>query len=413
MNLPMRHYQMETCDFILQRNRSVVLDDMGLGKTRSIIEAILELKLNKVLWITKANLKTQAVREWDKWTRDRPAEEVSKIEGLKGAGVKVVSYQFCQNQKNVEAITTAGFKTVVIDECAFVSNWEGITTKNVILKIATKIPRAIMVTATPYKKSALEIHPMLSLMEPGKWGTAGDFARLYCLQVNDPYDPRGWSWGGVRADNAEVLADALRRVGIRHTREQAEAELPRANEYEIFLNNPNPDVKKYDEEGILIKEKTAMSAWQKAGKEKIEPIMDWISDAGICPTIVYCWFKDTAEIYLNKLQSLGYRVGIVSGDYTLAERQAVVDKLQGGELDYIVGTIESMSEGHNIDRCKRIIFAEGTWTNSVMNQAKARAIRMTTLHAVDVVYFWLSESIDKAIRNLLNRREVETGLLGL
>jgi SNF2 family DNA or RNA helicase len=353
------------------------------------------------------------VREWDKWTRDRPAMEVKKVKDLQGNGVKIVSYHQCQRKEYVDAIVAAGFRMIVMDESAYITNWDTVTTKNVILTIATKIPRAIMITATPYKKSALELHPMLSLMEPGKWGTAGDFAKLYCHQVADAYDPRGWSWGGVRADNVEVLATALRRIGIRHTRDEVENQLPKANEYEVHLNNPEPDVKKYDEEGILIQERTAMQAWQKAGKDKVDLVMDWIEDAGVAPTIVYTWFKETADIYVDKLQKLHYRVGLITGDYDADENQAVVDKFQAGELDYIVGSIAAMSDGHNIDRCRRIIFAEGTWTNSIMNQAKARAIRMTTLHAVDVVYFWLSDSIDKAIRSLLNKREIETGLLGL
>lgn len=125
------------------------------------------------------------------------------------------------------------------------------------------------------------------------------------------------------------------------------------------------------------------------------------------PVIVFGYHKSVIKAIKERLEKLGSKVGLITGDVPVSKRQDVVDAFQAGHLDYILGNIIAMGVGHTMTRARFVVFAEMDWVPSLMEQAEDRAWRHGQKNAVCAQYLVVDGSIEAtmAIR-ILGKMEV-------
>lgn len=403
-------YQKDTVEIIKKYPRVGILHDCGLGKTLCTFEGLKQLELaDKTIWITKASLVGNVQKEWDK---HYPNEEFPFV---------VRSFHWFLKESQMMKERDKKFSCVVLDESQMLKNWEAAMTRNILLQVANRCQRVIFLTATPYIKSAADLHPMLSVMEPGKWGKIKAFKLAYCEREVDPREPDGWKYFGINEAGKEVLGEALKRTCVRYTRDMVELQLPAVVHSSIYLD--------LDGKKTLVNKTTAnkwaaqiaegnitdeiKTQYQLTGIEKHGHVVEWMIDGDTRPSIVFGWHKKVVNLIAETLTGFGWKVGLITGETTQERRLEIVQEFQDGKLDCIAATLAAFGEGFNANRARTVVFAEGYWNYSSLHQGYSRAVRLDTKHSVHVVRLIAAESIDEVVYRVADSKKDSAKSIGL
>ncbi len=66
---------------------------------------------------------------------------------------------------------------------------------------------------------------------------------------------------------------------------------------------------------------------------------------------------------------------MVIGGTSATEREKIFANFQAGTRKLIIGNIQAMGRGHNLQRADRVIFGEFSWTDELNKQCEKRASR--------------------------------------
>jgi SNF2 family DNA or RNA helicase len=89
---------------------------------------------------------------------------------------------------------------------------------------------------------------------------------------------------------------------------------------------------------------------------------------------------------------------MVTGGTKPSEREDIFRSFQSGHCRVIVGNIAAMGRGLNLQRAKRIIFAEYSWTDELNKQCEKRASRKgATADLVRCDYIVAAGTMDETV----------------
>ena len=117
------------------------------------------------------------------------------------------------------------------------------------------------------------------------------------------------------------------------------------------------------------------------------------------------------EAMLNQDRAL--RVGLITGSVPAEQRQVVVERFQGGDLDVVLATTPAAKEGLTLTAADTVVFVEREWSPSHEEQAEDRINRIgQDAETVWAVYLTVSGSIDEKFNNVIEaKRQVIKGIL--
>jgi superfamily II DNA or RNA helicase len=125
--------------------------------------------------------------------------------------------------------------------------------------------------------------------------------------------------------------------------------------------------------------------------EKLDACVDLIPG----PCVIFTWYRETAKRIHGAIQKSGRTSVCLDGDVPVQERVRLAKS-----NEYVVATIESLSEGCDLTHTKAVIFVEEFYTPGMMKQAMSRVRRFTENHGpVMVWYLHMDNSIDEIIHN--------------
>lgn len=415
-NIELRPYQSDAVHWMANTPKGILADDTGLGKTPTATAALVK---NLPALVIARGYNTPY---WfDEVTRMVPNARVNAPDGTLSARQKAIDGD--ESDITIISYTTlralrlplpTRYRTVVVDEAHNVRNYKAAQSKRTHLLCAAA-DNAYLLTATPYYKSDEDIYNLLRIVSPTDFPSYWDFIReWFSVNWEADYTPKIY---GIAKHKREAWQQFVSQYMLKRTPEEVGRWLPPIIERTIRFRMPRQLQQVYD---------TAKQNWQIAGTpiedvgtllttlrsltmcpQKIETVSSIIEDHPNVPTLIWVWYKESAQRIREALQG---KALVITGDVAIQRRHEMLHSHRESYTHLpIIATIEALSEGFNLEYIRNVIYAEETYVRGEHYQSLRRAQRdrgdtNTDTQPVNVWYVRARGTIDERIPDIRNSR---------
>ncbi len=421
-------YQREGILFGLERHRLLIGDEPGLGKTLQSIGIVDTASAYPCLVICPSSLKINWQREFEKFT-DKKAVVLDNATRtswpyLLGMGmfhVAIVNYEslkkfFVWDIKGGKTFTLKDvvfnrdiniFKSVIMDESHRLKDPTAQQTMFTRGIVEGKEWR-ILLSGTPVVNHAQDLVAQLAIMGRllSDFGGRGKFLADYGENENlSELSDKLYDTCMIRREKAKVLTQLPDK-----TRTDLYVEISNRDEYDLaaadlaaylreYTKCTDRDIRRKMRMEALVKFMTLRSL---ASKGKVKQATDFIRNflANGKPLIVFCSLKEIVKA-LQKQFPDAVRV---TGDDSLAEKQAAVDAFQNGEAQLIICSIKAAGVGLTLTASSNVAFVEFPWTYADCCQCEDRAHRIGQKNNVTCYYLIGRSTIDPVLYNIIHKK---------
>lgn len=284
-------------------------------------------------------------------------------------------------------------------------------------------------TGTPIPNWAQEAYMLLKLLWPEKAKAGQDLGSYWrwakewfvvekdffgAMQVGDLREDRTWdqfrevNWGDrmirrYRADCLDLPPLTHQNWYVKMSAEQAML-YKRLKADFIAWTEGGVEIDVWSEPGMLVK-----LAQLATGLEVLDPsskptgklkVLETILQDRPAPTLVVAHFRNSIDAIERTCRRMGLSVGKVRGGMTSTERRASIRGFQAGELQVLVASINTISEGLTLHQggADQIIKVERSFTPSKNEQVDRRLHRIGVEHPI--------HSIDLITKNTIDERQI-------
>lgn len=416
-------FQRAGIHYILKRKSTLLADEMGLGKTIQSIGVLNATGWKRVLVVCPASLRLNWEIEMKKWLVNKL--RIRRIEKRNdtsvGHEITIVSWDLLS--RLVAGLRDGDvFDTVIADEAHYAKNPKTQRSK-ALKRVCQRTQRRLFLTGTPIVNRPVELHGILTALDPTMFPNFMAYAKRYCQAHYN-----GWGWDFSGANNLDELQGLLReRLMIRRLKRDVLTELPDKTRQVIRLTPKSRAAKKAlrREAGKDVREALqrmfgAMEYEVEVGKLDSPDIKDISEAAVLRHETALAKVPDAVEFCRDLLQSErkiivfahhqdvveGMRTGLaefgaasITGSTSMTKRQAAVEAFQADSDDcrVIAGNIQAMGVGYTLTRARTVVFVELDWSPGQISQAEDRAHRKGQLDNVTVYHLVYDGSIDATL----------------
>lgn len=421
-------YQREGILFGLERHRLLIGDEPGLGKTLQSIGIVDTASAYPCLVICPSSLKINWQREFEKFT-DKKALVLDNATRtswpyLLGMGMFHVAIVNYESLKKFFVWDIKGGKTFTLKDVVF--NRDINIFKSVIMDESHRLkdPTAhqtmftrgivegrewrILLSGTPVVNHAQDLVAQLAIMGRllSDFGGRGKFLADYGENENlSELSDKLYDTCMIRREKAKVLTQLPDK-----TRTDLYVEISNRDEYDLAAADLAAYLREYTEcTDREIRRKMRMEALVKfmtlrslASKGKVKQATDFIRNflANGKPLIVFCSLKEIVKA----LQKQFPNAVRVTGDDSIAEKQAAVDAFQNGEAQLIICSIKAAGVGLTLTASSNVAFVEFPWTYADCCQCEDRAHRIGQKNNVNCYYLIGRRTIDPVLYNIIHKK---------
>jgi SNF2 family DNA or RNA helicase len=145
--------------------------------------------------------------------------------------------------------------------------------------------------------------------------------------------------------------------------------------------------------------------------DAVEELIARLQGEGEQVIVMSCFNQPLTNLH-NSLSRTGvYTSAVISGETTLQERTRLIRRFQQAELDILLVNKRAAAHGLNLQKCSNwpggashIIHMDRWWSPAVERQANGRIVRMNTLYPCTAHYFEVENSMDTAMRDLVQAK---------
>ncbi|MEV6419280.1 DEAD/DEAH box helicase [Streptomyces sp. NPDC051662] len=434
----LRDYQLRGLNW-LHRMTSLGLggclaDDMGLGKTITLIALHLHRQTDPAaagptLVVCPASLMGNWQREIERFGPGTPVRRFHGasrgLEGLADGEFVLTTY----GTMRLDAARLGGTEwgMVVADEAQHVKNPYSATAR----QLRTIGARArVALSGTPVENNLSELWAILDWTTPGLLGRLGTFRTRYADSVESGNDPAA----------AERLAALVRPFLLRRRKSDPgiAPELPPKTETDRAVSLTREQAGLYEavvretlaaiaeaggmeRRGLVVKLLTALKQicnhpaqylkeerpllTDRSGKlELLDELLDTIlaEDASV---LVFTQYVQMARLLERHLAARGVPTRFLHGGTPIAEREAMVDRFQNGEVPVFLLSLKAAGTGLNLTRAEHVVHFDRWWNPAVEAQATDRAYRIGQLRPVQVHRMITEGTIEDRIAEMLARKQ--------
>lgn len=329
--------------------------------------------------------------------------------------------------------------TIIYDECHYLKNRKAKWTK---AAMGLTSERLFMLTGTPIPSWAHELYMLLRLLHGVKDPDYRSFWRWIEMWFRWWTPP--WSQGtnhreigglkdGVTWEDF-ARGTGLDRLMLRRLRDDVLKDLPPLTEqtilvkmgpaqrkaydelkadYYTFVEEAGEEVAAFSDGGLYVKLAKATSGLPMLlddsdylkGSAKLDALKELLEEREGSPVVVFCHFRISATACANMSASLGRRTTVIMGGMPQAQRDESVRAFQSGEIDTLVGTLGTLSEGITLTKADTCILFERGWRPSQMEQALRRLHRIGQKRPVTAIHLVTEDSLDQQIIALLAAKQ--------
>ena len=401
------NFQMEGIKFGINHHcRFLLADEMGVGKTLQAISlAYIYRESWPVLVVCPGSMKYNWKGEIQTWLglKDYRINIInsSRQKLSQEAYFYIISYDLMRNV--IRKMRQMTFDFVILDEAHSIKNKDSLRAKN-ILPIAVRAKRLIIMTGTPLLAKPYEGYPLLYALRPDIFCYFKKFAYRYC----DPQPtPMGINWSGT--SNTKELHWILSCLMVRRLKSDVLNQLPpkRRQKIEIATNEKVIHELKRTRKNVKGRKGT-LECYTLTSKAKIEGVLAYISDIIDAKEkfIVFAYHHEMLDALekLCKEKRIDYMR--IDGTTKQETRYQYVNYFQlNKSCQVAILSIIAASTGITLTAAHMVIFAELTWTPSIMIQAEDRVHRIgQKSEFVDIKYLYGKETLDDFILDKLQKK---------
>lgn len=397
-----RSYQQEGTQFLKTAGRGILADEPGLGKTNQLLMAaegrtlIVSPAMLEDVWMSKDE---RDPGEIQRWRPDLDATWTSYSSLCQRDGRKVLPKPRPEWDQQ--------WDTVIFDESHYLKERKTLWTQ---AAQKLKTDRLFLATGTPLPNWGHEIFTSLQLMYPehtkpgGMFGSYWRWVSQWFHVVPSQHNPQartvgsllpGWSWDDFTEQNL------MGGKWLRRWRDDVLTDLPPLDQQRIYVEMTPEQAKVYkqvkkDLYAEIESTGNEIISWSRAGSHtkllklctgiesedpdyakdgcKISALREIMADR-TSPTLVFTVFRNSAEAVARAMRAEGRSVGVISGDYSLDARKATARSFRAGEIQVLVGTLGTISEGLTLTAADTCVFLERDPRPSKNEQALRRIHR--------------------------------------
>lgn len=379
---------------MLQESGGALLaDEMGLGKSAQACAAATAIGAQSILIVCPAIVVPHWKAQWAKW-------------GDTDADLRITSYEgFVSAHKGgTKKIPPLGAYTdVIIDEIHYCANPKAQRSKAMaeFLAAAPVRPRVQGLTGTPMTARPKDLHNVLDIIWPGRFGRSWNFQKRYCngRYVEIPNTEKV-VWDATGISHPEELGERLRAVMLRRTKAEVGTQLPPRTRTVVEVSLPPRAMKDLGRAASAIDwtgKGTGVSALLSNIEEyKVDAAValakEALANGSRC--LLLTTRKATAAALGEALQA-----PVVDGDTPAADRRAVIADAPIG-----VATMYSVTTGIDLVGFDVVIFTGLDWIPSTLLQAEARVHRIGQTRNVTIFYLVGLGTLDEVVRGRVIER---------
>ncbi|WP_030264386.1 DEAD/DEAH box helicase [Streptomyces violens] len=400
-------------------------DDMGLGKTVTTIALHLHRDHpDPTLVVCPASLLGNWQREIERFAPGVPVRRFHgtgrSLEDLNG-GFVLTTYGTMRS--SAKRLAECSWGLVVADEAQHVKNPQSTTAKALR---TIKAPARVALTGTPVENNLSELWALLDWTTPGLLGPLKTFRALHARDIE----------GGEVPGAAERLARLVRPFILRRKKSEPgiAPELPPKTEtdhpvplgreqvalYEAAVRETLARIEAADgmaRRGLVMKlltvlkqicnhpaqylKEAAPGLTARSGKlELLDELLDTIlAEDGAA--LVFTQYVEMARLLEEHLRARGVPTQLLHGGTPVAQREAMVDRFQAGEVPVFLLSLKAAGTGLNLTRAGHVIHYDRWWNPAVEEQATDRAYRIGQTQPVQVHRLVTEGTVEDRIAELL------------
>jgi superfamily II DNA or RNA helicase len=402
-------HQTETVEFYKTHAYCLNGSEPGTGKTFSAIEFS---GGKKTTVVAPAFL----LRNWQR--------EFAKF-GIKATIFPVVSTTtlISQDQIHKSAIPFHHLDVLIVDECHGFCNLTTRRTKALHSYVSDFLPKSLLLmSGTPMRNRVPELYSLLRLVYQKMGGNPfkQKFPSQYVFNLTFSY-PIEKKFGGRKVTtfegsrNLDALRGWIKPIYIKHLLEDLE-DVPEVFYEEVEADEEDdPILWTVDEE--LEKGWEAMEVFKAPPPAHISTAKLSSALAKVAYTIELCKslldggveslvvFSDHVKPSQDIAEGLAeYGSGVITGETTMPNRDAIVVKFQAGGIRVLVGSIGAMGTGLTLTKSHVCVRNDKSWIPASNYQAVGRLRRLTQKHKVRVIDV-VRPGVDQRISKKLTEKE--------
>ncbi|MFE7122879.1 DEAD/DEAH box helicase [Streptomyces sp. NPDC057617] len=446
LDATLRDYQLRGLNW-LHRMTSLGLggclaDDMGLGKTITLIALHLHRQTDAsaagpTLVVCPASLMGNWQREIERFA---PGTPVRRFHGATRGLEALADGEFVLTTYGTMRLDAAGLARtdwgmVVADEAQHIKNPYSATAK----ALRTIGARArVALSGTPVENNLSELWAILDWTTPGLLGRLGTFRTRYARSVESGDDPAA----------AERLAALVGPFLLRRRKSDPgiAPELPPKTETDRAVSLTTEQTGLYEalvretlaaigaaggmeRRGLIVKLLTGLKQIcnhpaqflkeehpriaNRSGKlELLDELLGTILAEG-ASVLVFTQYVRMARLLEQHLAARGVPTQFLHGGTPVAEREAMVDRFQNGEVPVFLLSLKAAGTGLNLTRAEHVVHFDRWWNPAVEAQATDRAYRIGQHRPVQVHRMITEGTIEDRIAGMLARKkELADAVLG-
>jgi SNF2 family DNA or RNA helicase len=411
-------YQQQGVDWLREHPRSYLADEAGVGKTAQLLTAAGDVE---TLVIAPGMIRDAKV--WE--------QEAERI-GHDPENLTVISY----HQIVKTEATRRPFPVVLADEAVRLKDRK-VSWNLAMTKLANRADRVHLASGTPVPNVAVELWAPLKILDPerpaywnwvrqyfdvvhGQW-TAYEVAGLkgcnpiVCGPINLESSCEHW----------KAFADAeLSDWMLRRLRADVQPDLPpllgvdeplytpmTLTQRQAYKQMEKTFLAELPAEGVSIEALTSSSKFIKLcmmstglcvadpdaddrHSGKLAAVAELLSDRDR-PTLVACYFKDTAAALVRVAERMGLRYVAVGQSTSPKARGEAIAAFQRSELDVLIGSALVIGEGLTLTASDELILVERPWRPDQVEQVVRRLHRIGQLRPVTVRQLVTPKTVDR------------------
>jgi len=443
--LPLYEYQKDGVRFLHEHRRCILGDEMGLGKTLQAIAAVVEADPDnrmRVLIITTKNAKPVWKNELRKWIGEE-ADMIDSKEGPLKVGMKFLfpthRFMVC-NFENLrefaEHIKKVHWNYIIFDEAHKLRN-----TNTKMYKGAKEICHyfdlcpLVLITGTPLVNTPADLFALLHLIDKHRFSSERKFLESWFKITGYGHK----SSKQYKHRNAEEFKKMMSKYMIR--RESKEVlDLPPVKEITVPISLEGSQLKTYismrdlfmasfgdnPEDTILVTVLIAQINRLKAiclseklmimedcEGAKLDALLEILEEQPGKKVITSCFAKYLRPLK-KRLEEEGYKVGLITGATSEAERDRQVKLFQEtDELDLFLISSKAGGESITLTAASTIIYMDKPWTAAEEDQVLGRVKRIGQegvskkegqIRRIFKYYLRAEDTIEEYIEEVINRK---------
>lgn len=422
-------HQVEGVQWILTRSRSYLAHAPGAGKTcQAIVASNYVGGTGTVVFIVPPGLTHNWVREiekfhcgqyWPKTSVVRKSLTQKEVDWTADYIIipdSMLSHKWVQN-----ALRKIHIKFLAVDEASRFKTPDSRRSIALYNGLLQRSRHVVFMDGSPMPNRPMELWAPTYALNPEAINCMEqqDFGFLYCGATRNE---RG-QWLFNNSSNEQELRDRLQKDFMHVVGEERLSHPERLRSILFMDDVRSPEhrtwerrhLHQHDVSSDDVSQGEIATFRKELGLRKVNFIHHYVRERLTIKNesiILFCWHREVANALYELL--LDFEPGLVMGGTNEASRENIFSKFQSGKSRLIIGNIQAMGRGHNLQRANRIIFGEFSWTDETNRQAEKRASRKGSINkAVRCEYICVPHSMDeRVLRSVFTKQKRVERIIG-